>query len=81
MWILSVFKRYAGPGREQGMMGTPSSTKGKKSSQSRLDALRQSIAKEEKEGTPKKVQFKGSKKHESTGDEDIDDADDFVVNI
>ena len=64
-------------------MGTPSSAKEKKSSQSRLDALRQSIAKEEKEGPPKKVQFKGSKKHEppvgGNQDEDVDDADDFVV--
>ena len=66
-------------------MGTSSSAKGKKSSQGRLDALRQSIANEEKESTPKKVQFKGSKKHEPPAevnrDEDVDDADDFVVNI
>ena len=65
-------------------MGTPSSAKGKKSSQSRLDALRQSIGKEEKESTQKRVQFKGSKKHEPPAegnrDDDIDDADDFVVN-
>ena len=64
-------------------MGTPSSAKGSKSSQSRLDALRQSIGKEEKDSTRKRVQFKGSKKHEPPAegnrDDDIDDADDFVV--